>query len=132
MSAMYDHGVSQIMGGNIDLINDNITAILVDTTLYTADLINDEVQSDIPAAAVLSEKRLTGNTLDLSTFRADNTVFKSVQGNQVGAVVIIKDSNSYSTSPLLAYIDAPEFPITPDGSDVTITWDTGPDGIFTL
>jgi len=133
MAGMYEKGVRAIMGGNVDLINDRISAVLIDTTIYTPNLSTDESQADIPAAAQIAEKTLTGNTLTDSTFRADDTTFPTVQGNQVGAVVILRDSGEYETSTLLCFLDnGTGFPITPNGEDITIRWDTGENGIFKL
>ena len=134
-SGMYEYGVAEIMRGNVDLINDSITALLVDPGFYTPDLSLDTSQDDIPEAARISEVELTGNTLDGTTFRADDVTFNSVPTtvSEASAVVVFFNSGVYNTSTLIAYIDnAPEFPITPDGGDIVIAWDTGSDGIFTL
>lgn len=134
-SGMYENGVAEIMLGNVDLVNDPITALLIDTGFYTPDLSSDSVQSDIPEAARIAEVELTGNTIDGTVFRADDTTFNSVSSDYdtAGAVVILKNTGTYNTSVLLAYIDnAPEFPITPDDSDIVIAWDTGANGIFKL
>jgi len=121
------------MGGEVDLVNDEIAVFLVNTDLYTVDLDADETLGDIPQAALVAEALLTGKTLDGSTFRADSAVLEAVEGDQVGALIIFKDTGDYNTSYLIFYGDnAPELPITPDGSDVTIAWDLGADGIFKL
>lgn len=138
MAGMYTNGVQQIMAANVDLVNDEIAVLLIDTAKYMVDLENHESQADIPLGAVLSEIVLTGNTLDDTTFRADDPTFSAVTGDQVGAIVILKDTGEYSTSVLLAYLDentpgSPvDFPIIPDGGDITLRWDTGTAGIFKL
>lgn len=133
MAGMYTEGLQQILAGNVDLINDSIVALLVNTELYTVDLAEDETQANIPVEARVAEVTLTGNTLDGSTFRANDPTFNNVQGTQVGAVVIIKDTGVYDTSTLLAYIDnSTGLPAAPSGEDITIRWDTGPAGIFSL
>lgn len=132
-SALYENGVQSVMAGNIDLINDGIGVLLIDTSLYTPDFIEDESQADIPESAVIAERTLTGKTLDGTTYRGDDLTFPKVTGSQVGGVVLLKDTGEYSTSTLIAFVDnAPEFPITPDGTDITIRWDTGENGIFKL
>lgn len=133
-SGMYENGVREIMRGNVDLINDTISALLVSAS-YAPDLSVDTVLSDIPEAARLSDVELTGNTIDVATFRADDATFNSVSSDldPVVAVVLFKNSGAYSTSALLTYIDnASEFPIAPDDTDIIISWDTGSDGIFSL
>jgi hypothetical protein len=131
-TGMFENGVRAMMGADIDLVNDDIAALLV-TSLYTPDLVNDTDQSDVPEAAIIATKNLTGKTLDGTVFRADNTVFTSVVGNDIAAIVLIKNTDSLGTSLLIHYIDnAPELPITPDGTDITIQWDLGVNGIFKL
>ena len=130
---MYTEGLQQLLAGNVDLINDSIVGVLVDTNLYTVDLEADATQADIPVDARIAEATITGNTLDGSTFRANDLTFNKVQGTQVGAIVLIKDTGVYSTSTLLAYIEnSTELPTVPNGEDITIRWDTGPAGIFSL
>lgn len=133
-SGLYESGINAIMAGNIDLENDDISAILIDTSLYTVNLANDSNQDDIPDSAQIQEALLNGKTLDGSVFRASDLTFKSVpSGQDVGAIVLFLNTDYSDTSILIAYLDnAPEFPITPDGSDIVINWDTGINGIFKL
>lgn len=133
-SGLYRAGVSAIMSGNIDLLNDSISAMLVDTTVYTVDLTSDSTQDDIPSAAQIAEVTLTGKTLDGTTFRASDATFTGVDsGETIGAVIIFLDTDYDSTSLLLAYIDnADEFPLTTDGTAITVAFDTGDNGVFKL
>lgn len=134
-SGMYSRGVAAIMGGDIDLTNNTISAVLLSTAgSYTPDLSADTFQTDIPEASQVAEVILTGKTIDGRTFRADDIVFPSVAaGVDLVAVVLLKDTGAQASSNLLCYLDnAVEFPITPDGTNVTIVWDTGTEGIFTL
>jgi hypothetical protein len=56
-----------------------------------------------------------------------------VTGDQSEAVVMIKDTGDAATSPLIAYIDsATGLPITPSGSDITITWADTASKIFKI
>jgi len=130
---MYEKGVASIMGADIDLVNDSIAALLIDLDFYTPDLDSDDTQADIPLAAQIAQVTLTGKTLDGTTFRADDSIFTSVEGDNVDAIVIMKNTTDSETSLLICLMDsASQFPITPDGSNITIQWDSGADGIFTL
>lgn len=133
-SGMYDKGVAAIMGGDIDLINATVSAVLIKSGSYTPDLAVDTFQSDIPEAAQVAEVIMTGKTIDGRTFRADDVVFPSVAtGADIVGVVLLKDANTQAASRLICYLDnAAEFPITTDGTNITIVWDTGANGIFTL
>lgn len=133
MAALYTFGVKELMSGNIDLINDDIIAVLVDTEVYTVDIENDRTEDDIPEGAILAEVSLTSNTLDSTTFRANNVTFPGVEGSQAGAVVIIQNDEYVANCTLIAYLDnAPGLPVTPTGEDITVNWDTGENGIFKM
>lgn len=133
-SSLYESGINAIMAGNIDLVNANISALLIDTAEYVVDLTNDSTQDDIADDAQIAEVALTGKTLDVSTFRASDLTFLSVaSGSTVSALVLFLDTDYADTSTLIAYIDnAPEFPITTDGTNIVINWDDGVNGIFKL
>lgn len=131
-ASLYTSGVSSIMGGDIDLINDDITALLIDNTNYTPDFDLDANQSDIPAAARIIEASLTGKTLDSSTFRADDLQITGLESGSISSIVIIQNTGDYNTSRLIAFLEAPELPIEADGTPITIQWDTGINGIFKL
>lgn len=139
-SGLFLAGKQGLQGGDIDLVNDDISAVLVDLSLYTPDLGVDESLADIPEAAIIAESLLLGKALDpvedggtwFSVFRADDTVFNSVTSVlEVSALVLFKKGIAYSESPLIFLEDeAPQYPITPDGTDITIQWSTGSSGIF--
>jgi hypothetical protein len=127
---LYKNGVTEIMKGNIDLVNSTISAVLLDKTYYTVDLTNDTDLSDIAAAAELSHKEMSGKTVVGTVFRANDTTFSSVTGTKADAIVLYLDNDTEEASTLIYYADDPtEFPITPDGTDITIAWDTGANGI---
>jgi len=134
-SGIYVAGKRAMMGGDVDLINDAIGAALIDLDAYTPDLSEDESLSDVPDAAVLAQTVLTGKALDGTAFRADNAVFASVadEGQTATAVLLYLDEDTYSGSTLIAlFDDSTAFPVTPDGTDITVQWDTGAGGIFKL
>ena len=127
---LYKNGVSEIMAGNIDLVNSTISALLIDKTYYTVDFTNDISLSDIADTAELSHKEMSGKTIDGTVFRANDTTFVSVTGTKADAVVLYLDEDTEEASALIYYADdQAEFPITPDGTNITIAWDTGANGI---
>lgn len=136
-NGLYANGKQRLLGHateGIDLINDNLKAVLVDTATYTVDLANHDYLSDIPSGErVATSANLTGKTTTGGVFDAADVTFSSVTGDSVEAIVIYKDTGTDTTSPLIAYIDtATGLPITPSGVNITIAWDNGANKIFAM
>lgn len=132
-SGMFEKGVKALMSGTVNLVNDDIVAALYDAGHHTPDLAGDETLADIPDGSLLSERSLTGKVVDGTTFRADAVTFAGVTEGTVTGVLLFKDTGHYDTSLLLCYIDnALELPHTADGSDITLAFDGGANGIFKL
>ncbi len=130
--AKYDLANKKLLDADIDMLVDNIKVSLVDTGVYTVNLVTDEFFDDI-ASTVADSGNLTSKTTTLGVFDAADVVFSSVTGNQSEALVIWKDTGTPATSPLIAYIDgATGLPVTPNGGDITVTWDSGANKIFAL
>jgi len=116
-------------GGDFDLVNDDVSAILIDLDQYTPNKATDTSLADVPEAAILSTALITGKALSDNEFQADTTTFPNVEaddGVNIGAVIVFLSANTLEGSTLLFLIDdAAEFPVTPDGSDVQVTWGAG-------
>lgn len=110
---------------------DTIKAVLVDTAAYTYSATH-EFLSDIPSGdRIATSAALTGKTITNGVADANDVVFVAATGDPSEAVVLIKDTGSAATSPLIIYIDTSVgLPITPSGVDITITWNAS--GIFKL
>jgi len=133
-NALYGKGREAFLAGDIDWINDDIKCVLVDTDTYTVSIDVDEFLDDISAGnRVATSGNFTSLTATLGVADAANITFSSVTGDVSEALVIYKDSGVEATSNLLAYIDtATGLPVTPNGGDITITWDSGANKIFKL
>jgi hypothetical protein len=131
-NALYDLGRQKFLEGNIAWLTDNIKVALVDPTVYTPNLATDEFLSAI-SSIVATSPQLTTPASIAGVAGADNIVFSSVSGNTCNYLVIYKDTGDATTSPLIACIDTAEnLPVTPNGGDIDITWDTGSNKIFKL
>ena len=74
---------------------------------------------------------LASKTNVLGVCDAADVTFSAVSGDVSEAVVVYRDSGVAGTSELIAYIDtATGLPVTPNGGDITITWNAS--GIFSL
>ena len=133
-NALYGKGRQKFLDGSISWSSDNIKAILVDTNDYTVAIDTDEFLSDIPSGArEETSANLTGKTSTLGVADSDDPVFTGATGDQCEAVVLIKDTGSAATSPLIAYIDtATGLPVTPNSGDITVQWSSGASKIFKL
>lgn len=132
-NALYTKAKQGFLGAGIDLQNDTIKCTLIDTNDYTVNLSTDQYWSSIPDNAKVATQTLTTTSITDGVFDAGDVTFSSVTGDQSEALVIWKDTLSNTTSPLIAYIDtATGLPVTPNGGDITITWDSGANKIFAL
>lgn len=144
---LFDTGRQKFLNGEIDYTNDDIRIVLVDTNDHTFTF-SEEFLSDITAAGLIGENgtaltndtaintdtpSLANKTSTAGVADADDVVLTAVSGDQAEALVIFKWTGVSTTSPLIAYIDtATGLPVTPNGGDITIAWDSGANKIFKL
>jgi hypothetical protein len=133
-NALYDAGRNAFLTGDIAWVTDDIRCVLVDLDDYTANLATHAFLADVPGAARVAVSGVLANkTATAGVAAADNITFSSVTGDQSEALVIYKHTGTDSTARLIAYIDSAQgLPITPNGGDITVTWDTGANKIFKL
>lgn len=131
-NALYDKGREKFLTGAINWTGDNIKVVLVDTGTYTVNLATHEFHSSL-SGIVATSGNLSSKTATSGIADAADVTFTSVTGASSEALVIYKDTGVSGTSPLIAYIDtASGLPITPNGGDITVTWDDGTNKIFKL
>jgi len=133
-NALYDKGREKFLTGAISWSSDNIKVVLVDAADYTVNLSTHEFLSDVASGGrVATSGNLASKTTIAGVADAADVTFTAVTGDQSEALVIYKDTGSAATSPLIAYIDtATGLPVTPNGADITVTWDNGSNKIFKL
>jgi len=133
-NGMYDTGRTAFASADVDWLVDNIKAVLVDTDDYAVNLATHAFLSDIPGGArVATSGNLSGKTVTAGACYAAPFVFTAVTGDVSEAVVFYKDTGVAGTSQLIAYIDTVSgLPVTPNGTDITVTPDTGANKIFRL
>lgn len=129
-NALYPIGKKAILDADIDLLSDTIKVALVDTGTYTYSAAHDfynDVSGVVGTPGTLASKTTTGGVFD-----AADLTFTAVSGSSVEALIIYKDTGNTATSNLIAYIDtaASGLPVTPNGGDITITWNAS--GIFAI
>lgn len=134
-NGLYDGGRSDLARANIDWINDDIKVMIVDINEYTIDLTSDNFLEDVPSDARIAIATLTGTSEDgTGICDADDTTFPSVAaGQDIGAVILYKNTGFENSSRLIAaYDSAVNLPAVSDGTDVIIQWPETADKLFKL
>jgi hypothetical protein len=133
-NALYDYGRQRFLEGSFNWLTDTVKAILIDAGSYTVNLSTHQYLSDVSSGArVTTPVTLTSKTTTGGAADAADVTFSAVSGPSIEAIILYKDTGVESTSPLIAYIDtATGLPITPNGGDIIVTWDNGPNKIFKL
>lgn len=140
-NALYAPGREGFLAGEIDWDTAVIKAALVrGYTFSSAHKFVSEVTGAggtlAATSAALSSKTVTGGTAD-----AADITFSAVAANASGHVLIVFQASAVtggadvasSAQRLIAYLDTGTLlPVTPNGGDITVTWDSGSNKIFTL
>ena len=132
-NALYGLGKEKILSGAIDLTTNTIKVRLVKNT-YAQNLSTDEFISSVTKVTGTTDQTLTGKSVTLGVFDADDVTFTAVPAGETSeGVVIYKDTGVEATSPVLAYIDTiTGFPLATSGGNITVQWDNGSYKIFSL
>jgi|WetSurSiteA1Bulk_404760.scaffolds.fasta_scaffold84153_1 hypothetical protein len=133
-SALYPKGKRKFMEGSIVLGTDTINCAMV-TASYTYS-VSHEFWSSASANVVGTPQALAGKStaVEDACFDANDVTFTAVSGSQVTALILYKDTGSAATSPLIAYIDsaASGLPVTPNGGNITVSWQATSPYIYKL
>jgi hypothetical protein len=116
-------GASANISLNVNDATDGPFVSLVDTGTYTYNSAHD-FYDDI-TGVVGTPQRIVNPTIVNGLFDGDNCTFTAVSGNSVEALVIRRNNaGASSTQKVVAYIDTSVtgLPVTPNGGDITITW----------
>lgn len=140
-SFIYDLALQGFLSGSFDMATAVVKVALVQITgagtPYTVNQATDQFFNIIPTGAVAATSpQLTSPAVSDGIFGAANTTFSSVpSGAACGALVVFIDTGTPSTSPLIAYMDASNYsglPITPNGSNITLSFSATGNLIFSL
>lgn len=120
-------------GFDLDQTGANGTyAALIDGAAYTYSAAHD-FYNDAAAGEVGTPQEITTPTVVNGTFDGDNVTFTAVSGATVEIIILYrKNAGANTTWPVVLYLDTSVtgLPVTPNGGDITITWNAS--GIFTL
>jgi hypothetical protein len=132
-NALYDGGREGILDDSIAMASASVKALLA-TSGYAPNVATHRNVSDVASGNIVARSgAFASKTFTGGVFNATNVTFAAVTGSAVSYIVIYADTGTDSTSRLIALIDtATGLPVTPNGGDITITWDTGTNKIFKL
>lgn len=126
MSAFNNKFLELCTSGSIDLSSDTIKARLVRTSGYT--ISDDDVVNGLPAT-IGADVTLGTKALSYGTFDAADAVFSSIgAGADIDSVVLFKDTATPASDPVICQITG--FSVTPNGGDITISWQATTPFIF--
>lgn len=133
-NSLYDRGRQGFLAGEIDWDADTIKLVLVDEADDTIDLASDNALSDRAAGSRVATSSAFGSkTTTAGVADAADITLSTVTGDPSESIDIYKDSGVESTSYLICNIDtATGLPVTPNGGDIIIQWDSGANKIFKL
>jgi hypothetical protein len=132
-NTLYDNGRQGILDGSISVSTGAVQALLA-TSGYTPNTATHANVSDVGSGNIVARSSaFASKTETAGVFNAANVTFPAVTGSACSYIILYINSGTDSTSRLIAIIDtATGLPVTPNGGDITITWDTGANKIFKL
>lgn len=133
-NSLYDSGREGFLAGDIDWDANDIRIILIDEADDTIDLAADNFLDDRAAGSrVATSTALASKTTTAGVADAADKTFTAVTGDQAESIDGYKHTGTESTSNLIFNIDtATGLPVTPNGGDITVAWDSGANRIFKL
>lgn len=117
-----------------DISTVDVRVILYDAADDTPNQTTDDFLDDVAVASrvATSAATLGSQTVTNGTFDAADETFSSVTGDQSEGLIIYYHTGTEATSPLIAHFDTSVtgLPVTPNGGDITVTWNAS--GIFSV
>lgn len=130
-NALYDKCRERLLKAQIDWLGDTINCVLGTSSIYTVNLTTHEYYNAMQSGVVAGPVALASKAVTAGAADANDVTFSSVSGVAIQFIGLYKVVTNPADSPLIAYIDtATGLPITPNGGDIIVTWDNGPNKIF--
>ena len=130
-NGFYQLGMQQWAEGAINWKasgGDTFRCILGDAADYAVDIVNHDFLNDVPGAARVAGPVTLGTlaTLTDGVIDAADITFTAATGDPSEFLVLYKFVTVDADSNLLIYIDtATGLPVTPNGGDIQVQWDSG-------
>lgn len=133
-NALFDAARNAFLKSDLDW-DDSWKVMGVDHADDTPNVSTDDFLDDILAGArVFTSAALANKTATAGVADADDITIASVTGDPFESLVLFNDTpGTEATKNLGVFIDtATGLPLTPNGGNVTITWDSGANKIYKL
>lgn len=120
-----------LQAGSGSSLGGTLKAVLLDLADYTYSAAHD-FYDDASAGAVGTPQTIGSKTYTAGVLDGADVTFTALTGDPCEAILIFLDTGTPSTSRLVAFLDTgvTGLPVTPNGGDVTISWNAS--GIFAL
>jgi hypothetical protein len=136
-NALFGPGREGFLAGEIDWDTAVIKCVLLRSYTYDS---TDKFMSDLSGASIVAtSSAFTAKTITNGTADAADVVFSAVGAGAAITNLVIYQASAVggggdvanTAQRVIAFIDS-GFPVTPNGGDITIAWDSGANRIFTL
>ena len=123
-----------LTSANVSMASDHRT-IISDSADYTYSAAHD-FHNDIAGAAIVATSGAMTNpttgSVAAGTYDADDITFSSVSGDSVEQIILYQHTGTPSSSELVMFLDTSitNFPLTPNGGNIVLTWNAS--GIFQI
>lgn len=121
-NAVYTKAKESLLKGQINTLASSYKVLLLDTSQYNVNIVNDQYVSDIPSSAIksrsdsLSNVTSTNGILNADDLSIDHT------GESIDALVLYQVGSSDANSRLILYIDdSVGLPFEGTNSNISIT-----------
>lgn len=129
-NAIYPLYKQALLDASTDVdINDGTVKVALSTAAYNS---AHQYYSSVSASTVGTPQTINNTTVTNGLFDGDDVTYTAVTGSTVTALIIYIDTGNTATSRLVAFFDTSvtNLPVTPNGGNITITWNAS--GIFQL
>lgn len=132
-----EHLLSVCLGSSAKIVSPVVKAILVDAADYTYSASHEFLSDVTSGGRVATSPDLANRTYTSGVLDADDTTFSAVTGDQSEDIIIVvapASGANDSNTRLVAYIDTSitGAPVTPNGGDINLAFDSGSNKIFAL
>ena len=132
--ALYKKGKNALLSTSLQWSSTCTYKVMLTASEYTVNLVTDDFVADISAAyRVASGLSLSALSASDGVADGDNVTALAVSGSKIFRFVIYHDTTNEATSDLILVDDtATGLPLTPNGGDINLTFDSGTCKIYEI